>query len=763
VIKSSDQARKLRSLSKSKKGESMFRISVCVCAFLVLACFVMPMAAQQPAAASANAAVPSVVNFSGALTGVNGKPLTGTVGVTFYLYQESQGGSPLWMETQNVQPDKAGHYSVALGSTSSQGLPANVFASGEARWLGVQVQGQAEQPRVLLMSVPYALKALDAETIGGRPASSFMLAPTSTAAGKNGNVTPGTITGSGTADFVPLFTGATTIGNSKIFQTVGGNVGIGTTTPAAKLDVAGTGDVRDTLTLFPKLTHPSLSVHGTAFEVSNTGKVTFIAGQTFPGTGTVTSVGSGAGLTGGPITHSGTLSIANGGVTNAMLAHSSLTVNANSPLTGGGSVSLGGSTSLGLTSSCGSGQILKWNGSAWACAADNNSGGTVTSITAGTGLSGGTITTSGTISINASVVPELAAANTFTNLNAISVSSSSTALTIGQGSTGDGLDITAGGGTGLFVSNTGVSILAEGSLPILAVASSTGSESLLGIAEDDSNYLPAVYGIQDGSTQVTLGVEGVTSSAIGAGVYGENINQSNTGSTFGQGSGVWGDAGTSDSAFGVVGTADDRNAIVGENNSPSTFYAVWANELSSVGYPFGAVGPGGYCNIDANGDLFCTGTITPIAPVDGGSRKVSLYGVAAPENWFEDAGSGHLSNGEAVINLEPLFGQTVNTEMEYHVFLTPNGDCNGLYVGQKTATSFVVRELNHGTSSIAFDYRIMAKRKGHENIRMAEAAHIPPQGTHRSVPLKAPLPAKPPIVNRALMHPVSQLSPLVKH
>ena len=46
---------------------------------------------------------------------------------------------------------------VALGSTSSQGLPANVFASGEARWLGVQVQGQAEQPRVLLMSVPYAL------------------------------------------------------------------------------------------------------------------------------------------------------------------------------------------------------------------------------------------------------------------------------------------------------------------------------------------------------------------------------------------------------------------------------------------------------------------------------------------------------------------------------------------------------------------------------------------------------------------------------
>jgi hypothetical protein len=664
------------------------------------------------------------------------------------------------METQNVQADKAGHYSVALGSTSSQGLPANVFASGEARWLGVQVQGQPEQARVLLMSVPYALKALDAETIGGKPASSFMLAPTSSAGGKNANVPPGTITGSGTADFVPLFTGTTTIGNSKIFQTVGGNVGIGTTTPAAKLDVAGTGDVRDTLTLFPKLTHPSLSVHGTAFEVSNTGKVTFVAGQTFPGTGTVTSVGSGAGLTGGPITHSGTLSIATGGVTNAMLAHSSLTVTANGPLTGGGSVSLGNSTSLGLES-CAAGQILEFVSGAWKCV--NPATGTVTSVGSGLGLTGGPITGSGTLAINTSVVPQLGAANSFTNNNAITANDSSATLSVANTSTGDGIDITTGGGTGLFVSNTGVGVIAEGSFPILAVASSTGSESLLGIAENDSNYLPAVYGIQDGSTQRTLGVEGVTNSAIGAGVYGENINQSNTGSAFGPGAGVWGDAGTSDSAYGVVGTADDRNAVVAENNSPSTYYALWANELSSVGYPFGAVGPGGYCNIDANGDLFCSGTITPIAPVDGGSRKVSLYGVAAPENWFEDAGSGQLSNGGAVINLEPLFGQTVNTEMEYHVFLTPNGDCNGLYVTQKTATSFVVRELNRGTSSIAFDYRIMAKRKGHENVRMAEAAHIPPQGTHRSVPLKAPLPAKPPIVNRALMHPVSQLSPLVKH
>jgi hypothetical protein len=117
------------------------------------------------------------------------------------------------------------------------------------------------------------------------------------------------VTGNGTADFIPRWTGATSLGNSNIFETVGGNVGIATTAPAAKLDVKGTGDVRDTLTLFPKLTHPALSVHGTAFAISNTGTVTFVVGQTFPGTGTVTSVGSGLGLKGGPIMTSGTLTI----------------------------------------------------------------------------------------------------------------------------------------------------------------------------------------------------------------------------------------------------------------------------------------------------------------------------------------------------------------------------------------------------------------------------------------------------------------------
>src|SRR5260370_30660189 len=135
---------------------------------------------------------------------------------------------------------------------------------------------------------------------------------------------------------------------------------------------------------------------------------------------------------------------------------------------------------------------------------------------------------------------------------------------------------------------------------------------------------------------------------------------------------------------------------------------------------FRAESPAGKCTIDPFANLACTGSKSAVVPVDGGSRKVALYAIEGPENWFEDAGSTQLINGQAVVNLESVFQQTVNTGINYQVFLTPNGDCKGLYASEKTPTSFVVRELGSGTSSIAFDYRILAKRKRYEAIRLAD-------------------------------------------
>src|SRR5579864_7937433 len=119
--------------------------------------------------------VPSLVKFAGVLKDDAGHPRTGIVGITFAFYKDQQGGTPLFLETQNVQADANGRYTVMLGATKSDGLPTEFFSSNEARWVGVQPQGQTEQPRVLLVSAPYALKAADAETLGGKPLSAFQL------------------------------------------------------------------------------------------------------------------------------------------------------------------------------------------------------------------------------------------------------------------------------------------------------------------------------------------------------------------------------------------------------------------------------------------------------------------------------------------------------------------------------------------------------------------------------------------------------------
>ena len=199
--------------------------------------------------------MPTLVNFSGILTDASRKPLSGALGVTFYLYKDEQGGAPLWMETQNVQPDKRGHYTVALGSTTAQGLPASLFTSGEARWLGVQPQGQAEQPRILLLSVPYALKAGDAQTVGGLLPSAFMLAPpansdsssTSSSASNSNSSSNPPLGGSGTTNYLPIGNNSTTLGSSVLFQLGSGStakVGINTAKPASTLDVKGGGTIR---------------------------------------------------------------------------------------------------------------------------------------------------------------------------------------------------------------------------------------------------------------------------------------------------------------------------------------------------------------------------------------------------------------------------------------------------------------------------------------------------------------------------------------
>ena len=377
---------------------------------------------------------------------------------------------------------------------------------------------------------------------------------------------------------------------------------------------------------------------------------------------------------------------------------------------------LGGSTSLSLKS-CSTNQILQFISGAWACA--NPATGTVTSVATGLGLSGGPITGSGTLTINTSVVPQLGAANTFTaNQNVTGTviggtSGSSTEGVLGEANASSGQTY---GVAGFAASPAGYGV--EG----LNVAGGAGG----GVG---------VYGST--SSQFGSGIEGVNTSSggiyFGAGVEGQSafigvLGTASGSSTLSQsvfvGPGVWGDTGGAAEAgyVGVVGTADDNSAGNFFNDSPqATLYLGNDSKANSTDLVLVAAGDlyGGSCTIDVNGDLVCSGNIAAAVHA-GGSRKVALNTISSPEHWFEDAGSGQLSNGEAVVNIEAVFGETVNTGVEYHVFLTPNGDCKGLYVSQKSPTSFVVRELGGGHSSIAFDYRIMAKRSGYEKVRLAD-------------------------------------------
>jgi hypothetical protein len=199
--------------------------------------------AQTPTQAEVPQGVPRLVKFGGLLKDASGTLLTNTVGITFAVYSEQTGGGPLWQETQNVQFSQ-GRYTVLLGESASTGIPAELFASGQPRWLGIRalLPGEEEQPRVLLASVPYALKAADADTLGGLPASAFMqtngnnsstmvMAPVAAAGSTKDSVRAATsstvTTSSGTLGTIPYFSTSTDIESSAMtYSAATGVVGV---------------------------------------------------------------------------------------------------------------------------------------------------------------------------------------------------------------------------------------------------------------------------------------------------------------------------------------------------------------------------------------------------------------------------------------------------------------------------------------------------------------------------------------------------------
>jgi len=180
----------------------------------------------------------------------------------------------------------------------------------------------------------------------------------------------------------------------------------------------------------------------------------------------------------------------------------------------------------------------------------------------------------------------------------------------------------------------------------------------------------------------------------------------------------------------AVGT--DYFAAINASPTLSTSEETFAIQASTANFSGYAV-PNYGSDVQVSGDLYVQGAVYQLCSSNSGAFPVtspqghcyaSVYPAARTKTsagveigtypteqsapTMEDFGEAQLVNGQANVPLERTFASTIDRSRSYLVFVTPEGDCNGLYVTGKSASGFVVRELKGGRSTVAFQYRIVA-------------------------------------------------------
>jgi hypothetical protein len=593
-----------------------------------------------PIAAAATTLVPSLIPYKGTALGNDGKPRSGEAGVTFLIFKEQKGGESLWTETQSVTFDADGQYAVYLGAANASGLPPDLFGTGEARWLEVQVAGQAPLPRVLLASVPYALKAADAATLGGLPASAYALAASLPTVAQAGTASPdataaAVTTPGGTAGYLPVFSGATTIDDSLLFQS-GSSLGINTNAPAATLDVRGTIAAHGLLTLesagvatatagtnsqalefqagaynsashsaaYPLFTlqaeasgnntsAPGATLHllyanGTApvetgFSIGPKGLVQFAPGQTFPGaSGGITGVTTTSPLAGSGTTGSVALSL------NVPALETTL----NSKY-----AQLGAANTFTLPITFAATQTFPGMG-------------TISGVTAGTGLTGGGTKGAITLSLDLTKIPTLTSSPVFNSS--------------GNGAQGDTAGTTVGTAGVLGVAGTGNSsgfsgiagVWGNANAHVGVLGTSTEYAGVQGISSSGA-------GVQ-GTSSVGSGVQGASTS--GYGVFASSNTGTAVGASTSSGIGVNAESTTNDGVLGytggtVLGTAG-MLGIAGPRTTFNGIAAVWGDAANHVGVYGSSNGQAGVSGSSVSG-VGVQGSSTTGNGVYGFSSKTS--------------------------------------------------------------------------------------------------------------------------------------------
>lgn len=193
-------------------------------------------------------------------------------------------------------------------------------------------------------------------------------------------------------------------------------------------------------------------------------------------------------------------------------------------------------------------------------------------------------------------------------------------------------------------------------------------------------------------------------------VLGES-NQANNPTELAQDPGGW-------NALYVSGDS----GLVTQSWSKTFGWGVYATASGSSGTAVYAYSPNiagsfwGDVEVIGNFTVYYSQKSAAVRHPDGSTRL--LYSMESPECWFEDFGRSKLTRGKAQVKIDRDFLALVRT-VNYYIFLTPEGESNGLYVSRKDKVSFEVRELQNGKSNARFSYRIVAKRKDVIGRRLA--------------------------------------------
>jgi hypothetical protein len=321
---------------------------------------------------------------------------------------------------------------------------------------------------------------------------------------------------------------------------------------------------------------------------------------------------------------------------------------------------------------------------------------------------------------------------TFTSLPTLAVTNSSDLLFVTghdafQGIVG-GTDPGAAGVLGMAIGTSGQNYGVVGTTRsathnasgVRGFATAGATNGVWGENTSSDHGATGVYGLATHATSLTNGVYARSQSTHSGSnwVYGEVSDPNATGTGVqgrsAKGTGV---RGQSTSGTGVFGVSQGGVGVIATSTQSYAMYcssnAHWG--LFSYSPTFAAVFSG---NVQIYGSLTVTGSYPKSAGVkkrDGTLAR--MYCQEAPEPWFEDFGEATLTNGRATVRLDPEFAQVVKGD-DYKIFPVPKGDCKGLYVAGQTPTSFEIRELQGGTSSVPFSYRVVAKRLDDVGNRM---------------------------------------------